>query len=171
MRCSLGLGTVISKKGDSMKKLDFDLFLISTDELEQKIYKLIVERDSVFYDLTKESLQDLTYQLAVQNNIPHPFKREKAGRAWMEGLKIKKHLQLTYRTTECTARCSAFNRIQVDHFYDNLWTISQHDFISRSNDIYNINGIGVKTSANKPLRVNSIKGKKQVGVIAFAKKG
>lgn len=160
------------KSGDASKKLGRYRPIFSK-ELEQKIYELAVERDRVFYGLTKDTLQELAYQLAVQNNIPHPFKGERAGKAWLEGF-MKRFPELTYRTPEPTAlaRCSAFNETQVNRFYDNLWTIlSKHDFINRPDDIYNMDETGVKTSASKPPKVISVKGKKQVGVISSAEKG
>ena len=160
------------KKGDSSKTLG-RFKPVFSKKLERKICDLAIQRDMLFYGLTKQSLQQLAYEVAKLNNVPHPFTCEKAGRAWLDGF-MKRHPQLTYRTPEPTAlaRCSAFNRTQVNRFYDNLWSvISQHNFLSRPNDIYNMDETGVKTSASKPPRVISVKGKKQVGVVATAERG
>lgn len=160
------------KKGDASKKLG-RFQPVFSKEMEQKLCDLAIERDNLFYGLTKESLQTLAFELATQNKIAHPFACEKAGRAWVEGF-MARHPQLTYRTPEPTAlaRCSAFNRTQVDRFYDNLWTVlSNHQFLARPDDIYNMDETGVKTSASRPPRVISVKGKRQVGVVATAEKG
>ena len=156
------------KKGDLSKNLG-RFKPVFSKELERKICDLAIERDMLFYGLTKESLQQLAYKVAKLNNIPHPFTCEKAGKAWLNGF-MKRHPQLSYRTPEPTAlaQCSAFNRTQVNRFYDNLWSvISQHNFLPRPDDIYNMD----ETSAFKPPRVVSVKGKKQVGVVATTEKG
>ncbi|CAH1991599.1 unnamed protein product [Acanthoscelides obtectus] len=51
--------------------------------------------------------------------------------------------------------------------------MSHHNFRTRPDDIYeyNMDETGVKTSDSKPPRVISVKGKKQVGVVATAEKG
>ncbi|CAH1983667.1 unnamed protein product [Acanthoscelides obtectus] len=161
------------KKADSSKNLG-RFKPVFSKELEREICDLAMERDILFYGLTKRSLQQLAYEVAKVNNIPHPFACEKAGKAWLDDF-MKRHPQLAYRTPEPTAlaRCSAFNRTQVNRFYDNLWSIiSHHNFLTRRpDDIYNMDETGVKTSASKPPRVISVKGKKQVGVVATAEKG
>ncbi|CAH1965150.1 unnamed protein product [Acanthoscelides obtectus] len=160
------------KKGDSSKSLG-RFKPVFSKELEREICDLAMERDILFYGLTKRSLQQLAYEVAKVNNIPHPFACEKAGKAWLDGF-MKRHPQLAFRTPEPTALapCSALNRTQVNRFYDNLWSIiSHHNFLTRPDDIYNMDETGVKTSASKPPRVISVKGKKQVGVIATAEKG
>ncbi|CAH1973558.1 unnamed protein product [Acanthoscelides obtectus] len=160
------------KKGDSPKNLGRFKPVLSK-ELEREICDLAMERDILFYGLTKRSLQQLAYEVAKVNNISHPFACEKAGKASLNGF-MKRHPQLAYRTPEPTAlaRCSAFNRTQVNRFYDNLWSIiSHHNFLTRPDDIYNMDETGVKTSASKPPRCISVKGKKQVGVVATAEKG
>jgi hypothetical protein len=119
------------KKGDLSNNLTRFKPVFSR-ELEQEICDLAIERDMVFYGLTKQSLQQLAYEKAKLNNISNPFTCDKAGKAWLDGF-MKRHLQLPYRTPEPTAlaRCSAFNRTQVNRFYDNLWSIiSQHNFSS-----------------------------------------
>lgn len=160
------------KKGDPSRKLG-RFQPVFSKELEQKICDLAIERDTLFYGLTKDSLKELAFEVAKLNKISHPFSSNKAGRAWVDGF-MKRHPQLTHRTPEPTAlaRCSAFNRTQVERFYDNLWdVISQHQFLTRPDDIYNMDETGVKTSASRPPRVISKKGKRQVGVIATAEKG
>ncbi|CAH1974789.1 unnamed protein product [Acanthoscelides obtectus] len=146
------------KKGDSSKNLG-RFKPVFSKELEREICDLAMERDILFYGLTKRSLQQLAYEVAKVNNIPHPFACEKAGKAWLDGF-MKRHPQLAYRTPEPTAlaRCSALNRTQVNRFYNNLWSIiSHHNFLTRPDDIYNMDETGVKTSASKPPRVIPVK--------------
>ncbi|KAL4721229.1 hypothetical protein ACJJTC_000404 [Scirpophaga incertulas] len=85
--------------------------------------------------LKKLTIQELAYQMATLNKIPHPFTRGKAGRA----------SQLTFQTPEPTAlsRCSACNRTQVERFYDNLsHVMSQHQLLTRPDDVYNMDETG-----------------------------
>lgn len=146
---------------------------VFTRAMELEIVKHAKDLDSKYYGLTRESLKELAYLLAVRNDIPHPFQNGKAGRAWLEGF-MKRQPELSFRAPESTslARCSGFNRLMVQRFYDNLWEVyERHGFVQRPIDVYNMDETGVKTSSSRPPKVVSIKGKRQVGVISTAERG
>lgn len=160
------------KKGSAKKKLG-RFSMVFSPGMEQEIVEYAKELDVKFYGLTRESLQKLAYQLAEKNNIEHPFQNNKAGRAWVEGF-MKRNPQLAFRSPEPTsiARCAAFNRRKVGEFFDNLSQLyERHNFLLTPTSIYNMDETGVKTSASKPPKLISVKGKKQVGVISSAEKG
>ncbi|CAG4975337.1 unnamed protein product [Parnassius apollo] len=76
------------------------------------------------------------------------------------------------RTAEATsvARAKGFNRHEVRRFYENLESLIDKRNIDASR-FYNMDETGILTTPNKPSRVLSIKGKKQVGIIASAERG
>ncbi|CAH1991598.1 unnamed protein product [Acanthoscelides obtectus] len=74
----LELYIVILKKGTKNLGRFKPVF---SKELERKLCDLAMDRDMLFYALTKQSQQQLAFELAKVNNIPHLFTCEKAGKA------------------------------------------------------------------------------------------
>lgn len=160
------------KKGSAKKTLGRFRPVFSR-EMEYEIVNHAKMLDSRFFGLTRDSLKELAFQLAVKNKIPNPFNNNKAGRAWVEGF-MKRNPELSFRSPEPTsiARCAAFNRRKVAEFFTNLWDLyEKHHFVERPTDIYNMDETGVKTSTSKPPKLISVKGKRQVGVISSAERG
>jgi hypothetical protein len=85
---------------------------------------------------------------------------------------MQRHPELSLRAPEPTsiARACGFNKPQVQLFFDNLKTIRKKHNIELDN-IYNVDETGIQTSAKKPPKVISTKGKKQVGSISSAERG
>jgi hypothetical protein len=146
---------------------------VFTPEQEIELSEHAVALDHRLYGLTREAMCILAFEFAERNSIEHPFRGGKAGDEWIVNF-MKRNPQLSFRTPEPTsiARASAFNRTQVNRFYDNLWKIlSDNNLIGKPFDIYNMDETGIKTSSERPPKVISTKGKKQVGVIATAERG
>lgn len=138
---------------------------------EMELVKLLKLMDKVFFGLTLTSLRALACEYADQNQIPHPFVNGKAGEGWTYGF-LKRYPDLSLRTPEATSigRAVGFNRPQVDRLFQLLRQMYiKHDL--RPRDVYNVDETGMQTSSNRPPKVISVKGKKQVGVIASAEKG
>jgi len=97
--------------------------------------------------------------------------KKQAGKDWFYSF-MSRHPELAVRTPENTsaARASAFNKVTVSKFFDLLE--SEMDKRKFTPDrIYNVDETGVTTVPNKPSKILSIKGKKQVGTIASAERG
>ena len=90
---------------------------------------------------------------------------EKAG-GW-----VKKRHHLSIRSPEGTSagRASAFNRVTVGAFFDNLASV-QDEYHFRPADIYNMDETACMTVQN-PGDVVAEKGKKQVGSLTSRERG
>ncbi|CAK1602061.1 unnamed protein product [Parnassius mnemosyne] len=142
------------------------------EEIELMTY--LKEMDSVFFGLTRDEFKNLVYTYAKKNNLSYPKswdKYEKAGDDWLQSF-LSRHTDITLRTAEATsvARAKGFNRHEVRRFYENLESLIDKYNIDASR-CYNMDETGISTTSNKPPRVLSIKGKKQVGIIASAERG
>lgn len=145
--------------------------IIFTQAQELELANYIKEMDSIFYGLTRHEFKVLVFTYANQNNIPHPFKNGMAGDQWLKGFQTR-HPEIVLRSPEPTsvARARGFNRPQVERFYDHLSNLLDSDRFTPSR-IYNMDETGIHTTTNKPPKILSICGKKQVGVIASAERG
>jgi hypothetical protein len=90
-----------------------------------------------------------------------------AGIDWMKGL-MKRHKNLSLRKPENTSmnRCMAFNKENVDEFYENYQlALTTHSFTP--DRILNVDETGVSTVVQSP-NVVAATGVKQVGQTASA---
>lgn len=161
------------KSGNVIPKVGRFRPVFSEDqEIELRTY--LKDMDSVFFGLTRDEFKNLTYTYAKKNNLNYPKswdKYEKAGDDWLQSF-LSRHNAITLRTPEATsvARAKGFNRHEVGRFYDNLESLIDKCNIDASR-FYNMDETGISTTTNKPPKVLSIKGKKQVGIIASAERG
>lgn len=118
-------------------------------------------------------LRVLVYQCAQRFNIATPASwadNERAGADWFTGF-LKRHPDLTIRTPEATSigRASAFNKVDVDRFFEKLGTVmDRHVFEAK--DIWNLDETGI-TTVQKPRKVLAPSGAKQVGSLVSAERG
>lgn len=90
---------------------------------------------------------------------------------WLARFRTR-HPDITLRSPEPTslARARGFNRPQVERFYANLWELlEKHKFSVTS--IYNMDETGIMSNSNKPPKIFTTRGKKQVGMIASSERG
>jgi len=147
----------------------------STDlpmELEEQLAQHILHMEAMFYGFSTQSVRKLAYQIAVINQIPHRFNKEKqtAGKEWLSGF-LKRHPEISVRSPQATslARASGFNRVRVNAFFDLLEELV-HKYGLTADRIYNTDEKGL-TAVQKPGKVLARKGKSQVGSITSAEKG
>lgn len=157
------------KKGCPKKKLG-RFTTVFTDFQETELLEYVFYMDNLFYGLTKLDFLKLVYQYAEINHFPHPFKGEAAGEDWFLGFKSR-HPDLTLRQPEPTsiARVRGFNKPQVQRFFDILYQIDKHKIDATR--IYNVDETGIQTNSNKPPKILSKSGKKQVGIISSVERG
>lgn len=107
----------LKKRGLGSRKAVF------TVDQETELVQHLLDLESRFYGVTLQDMQKLAYELAVKNNLPHPFnhKRQMAGRNWVDGF-LKRNPILSFRKPEATsaARARGFNKPSVSAFFDLL---------------------------------------------------
>ena len=124
------------------------------------------------FDLSKSDVCKMAYELAIRNNIRHPFNnvRKQAGNDWFQSF-IRRHSDISLRVPEATsaARAQGFNKPVVSKFFEVL----DHEIAANAippERIYNADETGIQTS-HKPSRIVATKGRKQVGSLTSCERG
>lgn len=171
---------------------------VFSPEQEQMMVKYIRRVDDCFFGLDRDDLATLAYEFASQNNLPHPFKNEKAGEQWIQNFRSR-NPEIALRSPEPTSisRARGFNRPQVQLFFKNLeeemeknkfsqsmlWNVDEtgkfNQFFKLKSRVFStINNAmniffnpGIRTCGTKPPKVFSIRGKKQVGYVKASERG
>lgn len=142
-------------------------------EMETELVTYCLEMDKRFYGLTSSDLRRIAFQLALRNNLAHPFSREKgtAGKKWLRRF-LHRHPNLTFRKPQgiSSARVKGFTQENVDKFFDILEPALQK-INNNPARIYNVDETGITNVQSKHSKVISLKGKRQVGAITAAERG
>lgn len=121
--------------------------------------------------MTVKEVKKLAYDFAEEVHIPHNFNKEKSsGWDWLARFR-KRNPQLSLRSPEPTsaARAQAFNKPQVHTFFNLFFDSMRSENIS-VDKIYNMDESAL-TTVQKPSKIFTQKGKKQVGVLTSAGRG
>lgn len=127
----------------------------------------------MLYGLTKVCVRKLAYQYAKQLGLNYPNQwdlKQIAGKEWLVGF-MHRAKDLSLRTSEATtlSRATSFNKYNVSQFFANLKDILQRKQFPPQN-IYNLDETAV-TTVQKPPKVISSKGQKQVEQVTSAERG
>lgn len=156
----------------SKKKLGRFTTVFTTDQ-ENALVEHVLQMERRFFGVSYHELRSLAFQFAELNKIPHNFSREKcsAGKDWLY-LFLQRHPELRLRTPENTsaARAAGFNKVSVETFFSYLGAMYDKYSFPASR-IYNCDETGITTVPNKPVKIISLKGKKQVGSFSSAERG
>lgn len=146
---------------------------VFTLDQEKELVKHVLLLEERLFGITLTDLRILAFELAEKNKINHSFNQEKkmAGKGWLYSF-LSRNIQLSLRNPEATsmARAKGFNRVAVKTFFDLLGSLIEKYKFS-PNNIYNVDETGILTVPNKPSRVLSLRGKKQVGSLTSAERG
>lgn len=118
---------------------------IFTLEQEEMLVAYIKKASDVYYGLTPKKVRSLAYEYAssLEINVPGSWTTYKmAGEDWFTRF-LKRNSDLSIRTPEATslARCSSFNKTNVDLFFKNLKTVLDRLQIEPQ-DIWNMDESG-----------------------------
>lgn len=131
---------------------------VFTDAEEELLVEYLINCSKMFNGLSRNEFRSLAYEMAVSNkkNMPKTWSDdEMAGREWLRCFRKRHGDKLSLRTPENTslARAAAFNRKNVDTFYDNLSDLLQRfPSLIDGRRIYNLDETGT-TTVSKPLKV------------------
>jgi hypothetical protein len=145
---------------------------VFSSEQEAVIKSHVIKLANMFFGITPIELRRLAYHFAEANNIKHRFDKElnMAGHDWLE-LFLKRHPEISLRKPEGTSqnRISAFNKTEVDRFFNNLLTVIEKNKFPESR-IFNVDETGIST-VQKPAKILAPKGQKQVGSVISWERG
>ena len=129
----------------------------------------------MFYGLTTKDCRKLAYETAVANEIKCPaswVEKKIAGEDWLLGF-FKRHPNLSLRSPEgCSlARATAFNRHNVEAFFDNYQTLLKKEpQLGDPSRIYNLDETKTTTVQNS-RKIIAKKGSKVVCKVTSMEKG
>ncbi|XP_022824970.1 tigger transposable element-derived protein 6-like [Spodoptera litura] len=142
-------------------------------DLEAELERYCKEMDRRFYGLRLQDIKYMAFQLAIKNNLRHPFSVTKAsvGKKWLRGF-LRRHPTLSIRTPEAVsaARVKGFNPVAVANFFD-LYEPELDKIKSAPHRVYNVDETGITVVQHKRSKVVSMKGKKQVGALTSLERG
>jgi hypothetical protein len=155
---------VIKTKDNPQIRLvpNYEVNAVFSPDQETILVKYIEECALMFYGLTAKETRQLAYQMAVANSIKCPdtwARNEMAGKDWLRSFK-KRHNNISLKKPEtCSiARATAFNKVNVERFYNNLKeALQRHPTFGDGTRIYNLDETAT-TTVQRPSKVLAPKG-------------
>lgn len=140
---------------------------------ERALEEYMLHSSDIYFGLSPNEARSLAYSFGreLKKVMPQSWHdNRKAGRDWFFAY-MKRHQKLSMRLPEATslARATAFNRSNVELFFKNIdKVIEKVPYLPHN--VWNIDETGVPT-VQKPHKVVSRRGRKQVGQITSAERG
>lgn len=101
---------------------------VFTKTQEEEMACRLLSLAKIFHGVTMIELRRIAFEFAARNNIENNFNKESklAGRDWVVGF-LKRNPELSLRKPEATSinRILAFNKIEVDRFFNNLMAVME----------------------------------------------
>ncbi|KAB0805318.1 hypothetical protein PPYR_02288 [Photinus pyralis] len=146
---------------------------ILSPEDEHIFCDYIRNSSDLYFGLTPTDVRSLVYEFAIRKSVtvPEQWHVTKMGsRDWFSNF-MNRNPTLSIRVPEATshARAVNFNRVNVTKFFDNLSKVMDKYHFEAAN-IYNVDETGV-TTVQKPSKIVSTKGTKQVGAVTSGERG
>lgn len=136
---------------------------VFTSEQEDALHEYIVDCSNKFYGLSTKDCRRLAYEMAEINKISMPstwVTNKMAGKDWLQNFR-RRHPDLSLKKPEAcsVARATAFNRINVKKFYDNLKDVLQRDAsFADGSRVYNLDETST-TTVQRPGKILTPKGR------------
>lgn len=144
-------------------------------QLEEELVNYFLTMEASFFGLTRADLCRMAVQLAVKNNIEHPFKHEMAGKKWVRWVSLflkrhKKKLAERKPTGTSYARALGFSKENIDKFFDLLEKVYDKEKYT-ADRIFNVDESGICIVQSKVAKVIGLRGKRQVAALTSAERG
>lgn len=126
------------------------------EKLEAELVKYCKKMDHNYFGLRRRDVRTLAWQLAMRNNIDHPFSNEKAGKKWLK-LCLQRHPELRFRQPQAisVARAQAFTEENVAKFFSILKPeLEKVQF--RPNRVFNVDETGITVVQHRLQQVSTL---------------
>ena len=145
---------------------------VLTEEEEKRLASYLIQMAQMGFGLSRETVMCLAFKIVDTTQRKHPFRDQKAGRAWFDGfccrhpkLSIHSPLPLSY----CHAWCA--NMDTINDFFRKLGAIyGRLNLICKPMQIYNCDETGVSV-VHKPGKVVAEMGRHKVYAVTSAERG
>ncbi|KAJ4451546.1 hypothetical protein ANN_03012 [Periplaneta americana] len=145
---------------------------VLSPDLELEL-KRIVRLQQVGFGLTRLQVRSCCYKICEENNIPHPFKNEIAGKDWLYGF-LKRFPDIVLRKAENLSygRLMRFNKEIVSDFFELLKkTLIELDLCDKPQLLYNVDESGLQLTYSSSQLVLAQKGSKRVHTATHSDRG
>ena len=172
-RATLDRYLLMNPEGQRVKKISRSTaHTVFTAQEETDLAEYVRQCSRMYYGLTIKDLQHLAFSFghANQKRMPASWTSNyMAGSDWAAGFRKRHDLSIRLPENTSVARAVAFNKTNVNLFYDALdAALTKADFSAAS--VWNLDETCVST-VTKPTRVVSPRGERQVGQISSSERG
>lgn len=143
------------------------------DDAEKELVQYCKMMEERFYGVTVRDVKQLAFQLAIKNDISHPFAVSKgaAGKKWLRNfLRRNPSLSLRKPQSMALARAKGFSKASVNLFYDLLEPELKRVGM-KPNKVYNVDETGITVVQSRRSKILAVKGKKQIGTLSAQERG
>lgn len=145
---------------------------VFTEKQEKELASHLLRLANLFYGVTLIELRRIAYEFAEKNKLKNSFNQETklAGKDWAQGF-LRRNPNLSLRKPEPTSvsRILAFNKAEVDRFFNNLMEVTDRYKFTPAR-IFNVDETGIST-VQKPPSIIGPKGQKQLGTATSLERG
>ncbi|KAJ8891241.1 hypothetical protein PR048_010756 [Dryococelus australis] len=143
-----------------------------TPDQEVEILQHFRELEVRFYGLSFKTLRHLAFMHSVRNEVTHrsDTDTELAGKEWARYFIKRRGLCLRQPQKTSIAIIMGFNRVQLNHYFDNLESLVRTGTFTPSR-VYNMDETGIQAGPGKLCRIVSTKGTRNVIKAVAADKG
>ena len=131
---------------------------VLSEEEEERLASYLIQMSEMGFGLSRDTVMHLAYSIVEKAKRKHPFKNEKAGRAWFDGF-CRRHPKLTICSPQPLSYCRVLSAAAdtVNDFFGKLGKIYVRlNLIANPMQVYNCDETGDSTVHRPGKVVDSI---------------
>lgn len=140
-------------------------------QLEKELVQYCLKMEHSFFDLTRGDLRRMALDLAIRNELSHPFSDKGAGKKWLK-LFLQRHkhgLSARKPTGTSIQRKQGFTKENVYAFHAKYASVmEEHNFTP--DRIWNVDESGLSIVQSKEPEVIRLRGQRQIASITSAER-